>query len=653
MADPAPDASANALYQYVHALFSKWKSNRETKLEKKWWRNLGAYNRDPSLSSKWKKADGSESWTSEAMSDVTKQKVVAAHAIVTDVYFKGGRLPVMLQDDTLPEEVTTAAADELIPDIPPKPERDTAIASHEQLIHRQHAAFDAKGELDRAIKQAAIYGETFVQRYVYLKEEKGFIEVSPGVIDVATKEMRIPAFKALSVWSVYRDLDVDDPMLGHGVMIVDRCSPRDIIDLKNEPFYDEKAISAVVNKASEKVPDQESAEPRRRDLHHHHKSLRRFQYQGLVPRRLAAEVIRKMDKYEGDKDIYDPVENDESDTIECHLVAVGGEIIKFVATEREDRNIDRLVWEDPVDDVGGIGVCDNLVDIQHTMNGLHRNLDDNAKIATSLILALRRNMVQGDVGDFTKRVNIVSLDVECKSATDAVQQIKIDGVLEELKGLIQFHLELADLSSFIPRIQQGQQVDNSRTAFELSERIERSGKYLGVVVMHIDSLVERLTTWAYQYNMMDDSVPASKKGVWRVKALGFSSFQNRVVRLQKLLQLLGIILQSETVMGLAKVRYLLEEICKAMDLDPAEVLKSPQELLDEARQQQDALNDAQASGAVDPVMAQKIQAEINEKTAAAELKIAQAAKMRSDVTVREAEAVAKLRSGGNSVAAVA
>lgn len=641
---PASDSGDSPLAEYVLGIFRKWKSNREQKLDKKWYQNLGAFNRDPALSTKWKKADGSELWTSEAMSDISKQKCVAAHAIICDVYFKGGKLPLMLQDDTLPEEVTEAAADPQIPDIPEKPERDAAIASHEQFMHRQHAAFDAKGELDRGIKVCSIYGETYFERYIYKKSEKRFVEMAPGVLEVATDEMRIPAFKHIGVWGVYRDLDVDDPREGHGVMVVDRCSPRDLLDMVDEPYYIKEAIEEVAKGCVDKIPDGETPEPRRRDLSHFTKGIRRIRYFGLVPRRLASELSRKYPDSELEDVTYDEGDQ-ESDTVECHMVIAKNRVIRFALTEREDRPIDRLVWEDPVDEVGGLGVCDNLKDIQHSINGLLRNMDDNAKIISGIILAIKRNMLSGaEVGDFSKRVTIFDIDPEVKgNAQEAFQQIKIDGMLEQLRSTVEHYTQMADLSSFVPRIQQGQQLDSSDTAFELSERIERSGKYLGVVIIHVDTFVERYSTWAYQYNMLDDAVPAEKKGVWRVKALGFTSFSNRVVRLQKLLQLLGIILQNEQIMSLVKVRYLLEEICKAMDLDPAEVLKSPQELMDEAAQQQASLDEAKESGAVDPAMAQKLQAEIDDKIAAANLKNAQADKMRRDTTIREAEAVQRIR----------
>jgi len=644
MADVLSDSTASGLAQYVQGLFRKWKSNRENKLDPKWLGNLGAYNRDPLLSKKWKKAEGSEPWTSGAMSDASKQKVVAGHAIVCDVYFKGGRLPVMVQDDTLPDEVELSLADPQIPDIPEKPERDAAIAGHEQIIHRQHSAFDAKGELDKGIKLCAVYGETYFERYIYKKTEKRFVELAPGVIDVESSDSFVPAFRSLGVWPVYRDLDVDDPHEGHGVMVVDRCSPKDLMDVADDPYYIKKAIKDVITSCNDKIPDNDAAEPKRRDLSSFTKGIRRIRYYGLVPRKLAAELSKKFAEDDVDEVLYDVDGDNETDTVECHLVVAKNEVIRFVLTEREDRSIDRLVWEDPVDDIGGVGICDNLNDIQNTLNGLHRNLDDNAKIVSGLVLAIRANLLsEAEPGDFSKRVKIFNLDQEAKSAQDAFQQVKIDGMLEELKTMIQFFMDLSDHSSFIPRIQQGQQLENSQTAFELSERIERSGKYLGGVIMHIDTFVEKYTSWQYQYNMMDDSVPASKKGVWRVKALGFTSFSNRVVRLQKLLQLLGIILQNEQIMSLAKVRYLLEEICKAMDLDPAEVLKSPQELIDEADQQQLQLNQAQEAGSVDPVMAQKIQAEIDDKRAAASLKNAQADKMRRETIMKEAETVTRIR----------
>jgi hypothetical protein len=72
-----------------------------------------------------------------------------------------------------------------------------------------------------------------------------------------------------------------------------------------------------------------------------------------------------------------------------------------------------------------------------------------------------------------------------------------------------------------------------------------------------------------------------------VIATGFSSFQNQVVRLNKLLQTLNTIIASPDLSRMHKLQWLLTEIYKAQDIDPDQLLKSPEELAadDQAQQQ--------------------------------------------------------------------
>jgi hypothetical protein len=75
-------------------------------------------------------------------------------------------------------------------------------------------------------------------------------------------------------------------------------------------------------------------------------------------------------------------------------------------------------------------------------------------------------------------------------------------------------------------------------------------------------------------------------GNFRVIATGFTSFQNQVVRLNKLLQTLNTIIASPDLSRMHKLQWLLREIYKAQDIDPDQILKSPDEQAADDQQQQ-------------------------------------------------------------------
>jgi len=83
------------------------------------------------------------------------------------------------------------------------------------------------------------------------------------------------------------------------------------------------------------------------------------------------------------------------------------------------------------------------------------------------------------------------------------------------------------------------------------------------------------------------------KGNYIAKALGFSSFENRVVRLHKTMQYLQLILSSEALMAESKLRPMLEEIAKMLDQNPETILKTPQEKQEEQKQMAEAQANAE------------------------------------------------------------
>ncbi|MCK9357783.1 MAG: hypothetical protein M0R22_11675, partial [Dehalococcoidia bacterium] len=178
---------------------------------------------------------------------------------------------------------------------------------------------------------------------------------------------------------------------------------------------------------------------------------------------------------------------------------------------------------------------------------------------------------------------------ECDDARKAVQQIIIQDVGAGYVDVIRIFERMADVVSMIPQISQGVRPEKSAdTAYELSQLLENAGKYLGSVIRNYDQgLVEPIGSDFLRYNMLDPEAPG--KGDFVLKALGFSSFQARIVRTQKLLQMLGLVMQYPELLAEAKPRPMLDEIFKSVDLDPGVLLKSEQDKEVEAKEKQEAL----------------------------------------------------------------
>jgi hypothetical protein len=163
--------------------------------------------------------------------------------------------------------------------------------------------------------------------------------------------------------------------------------------------------------------------------------------------------------------------------------------------------------------------------------------------------------------------------------------------------------------SQIPKIVQGSVLpkQKSDTAYEMAQMLENAGKYLGMVISNVDDyMIEPETMDLYHYHMADPDYQGTKASLL-VHAQGSVALQNRVMRIEKLMQLLTLLLSSEILIGEAKLRPHLEEIYKANDLDPETFLKTEEEK--QADQQRMAEMQAQAEAKAVQMMAKQAQIE--------------------------------------------
>jgi len=528
-----------------------------------------------------------EAWQSDTMDDTIRQKIAAAKALISDTAFKGGRVQFMLVPPQGAESIGAAGA-----------QRDPVVKANEDFIGRQLDNCNAVGELGKCVLSGATYGRYFAKRYTTAMElGNGFQAVGPNVFEEVSSDETTMAFENKSIFNMYWDMESDDLTNGEAVMEVDLVSPYMLrLDAK-KPYHFPKFIQAAIEAAKPKTTtgtgtDESRTLPTRlRDISFRTRNIHKIEFWGRVPR-------KKADAFEAmllcDGMIEDPglsnteaLPEDEGDQVEIFCILADDYAIAYKRTgDPKERPYFMGDWDEVLDGNCGRGIADNLYQIAKTLTGARRTLEDNMKLAGSLILALKRSLVIEDIekemgGD--KCVKILTLD-EMDSRTtarDAVQQIKIDSMIAPLTTLISAYMEFADLASSIPKAEQGQQSANPQTAFELQQRLERSGKYMGEVIRRLDRFVEQIVNEFYRYNMLDPDIPV-QKGVYQVKALGFSSFENRVIRLQKMLQYLALVIDRPNLLVDVNVRWLNEEIAKSMDMDIAQLLKTPEQKQQEA-----------------------------------------------------------------------
>jgi hypothetical protein len=176
---------------------------------------------------------------------------------------------------------------------------------------------------------------------------------------------------------------------------------------------------------------------------------------------------------------------------------------------------------------------------------------------------------------------------EGEDVRKAIQQIVLQPVGDACLAGIELFERYGDEASMLPKIMQGDVAEKKKpdTLGELQLLYESAGKYLGGVIKNFDNyLIEPLAKDFYEYNMEDPNVDPSVKANLIAQALGFNSFQNKVVIVQALMTYLNLAASIEPIAAETKFRQIAEEIAKRTDLDPDQLLKSDEEKAEEQEQ---------------------------------------------------------------------
>jgi hypothetical protein len=562
----------------------------------------------------WKRgeagSDGKKSaWRSTTFFNITKVKVLAAFSLVADMLLQGGKIPLVLKPSPWSDITLDEMEDEA------RAEIEEIMEDAQKNIHQQFQDCRADKKMLQNIMSGAMYGETYAKRTVIEVERQyykrtpmapqgyGMEQASPSMSPndrfmLVEDRFPSPAWEYVSNWDIYRDVETDDLQAGAGVIHRDHWSTFDLRSSAGKPLFIKQAIKDVLGQATkseDQTDKQNDLKPGARDIQHRTRNIRVLEFWGRAPRKAVEEFERNMqsggrgNRPQGSDGRQDT--ESAGDEIEIMAMVAGDQVIRFARTKHGTRPIYRTVWEDVLDDVCGCGIADNLEDVQLVLNGAIRGFEDNARLSGDVILA-------GHARNFHGTPDIcpgkwIDLSDEVEDVREGLQQFKIEFVGQGYLEIIGMFDRFADVVSMIPQITQGVRPDKgSDTAYELSQLLENAGKYLGGVIRNYDDgLIEPIGTDFYRYNMMDPDAPG--KGDFVVVAQGFSSFQARLLRVQKLMRLLALTLQYPLLQGEIKFGEHLKELYKAEDMDPDVFLKSREEKQADAERAMQAAQEQQ------------------------------------------------------------
>jgi len=638
-----PEKPQTSLAEFICQKYKSWQNNRDP-LETKWKRNIDYFRSVDEEHRKWKKDEG-EDWRSDTFIQVTRMKVLAAVALVTDMELTGGGIPFDLINNPLAELDLSQLPEEL-----QQQQRDdrTRMKSH---IETQFSDCHADRQYSRIILSAAIYGEGFGKRYMHEVQRGGWRQSmdAPGVWEEYSRSEWVPGLSWVSTWDIYRDLETDDLQKSAGICEVSETSMFELRQLKNEEGYFSDDIDKVLaqNKNDKtSKPRRDTGKPVDRDLAERESTLERIEFWGRVPKQFVRSFAKERET--ADINLERDIEK-QGDDIEVHAVIVDDVCIRLFLTDPEDRPYYRLEWEESIDSIDAHGVADAVAAMQKVINGGWRAFEDNKRLSGNVMFAGTKRFLPKNFNGKVEPGKMLELEDECKDVRQALQQVMVADVGDSLISLLNYSDRYLEETSLIPNIVHGVNPSGQdvQTAYQAAQMAEKGAKYLAQVVRNIDEmLTEPVVTDFYRYAMLDGGV--ASKGDWKVKPIGFSLYQDRVMLITKINQFIAAIASNEMLASEVDWRPLAEQIAKAHGFSEDSVLLTPEE-----KQKRD---EARANDPVRQLELQTAQAEAEKAKAEAE---ATRAKMEMEqrklelefekLKLDRAETAAKIRKiqGGN------
>lgn len=558
-------------------LYENWATDRKS-IEEKWQENENAFK--GIAEGIWKKGEGSD-WRSNTFIMMTKIKVLSAYSMVIDMLLQGGQLPFAL--DLSPWDQVT------IEDLSPEQQEivQDKIDDMTALIKQQILDCNGDRELMKCVMSGAKLGETYWRSFVHDVTRRGFRDVNmspqgtPNPERFARHEyfeqtITAPGFEYVSCWDMFRDLETDDMQKSRGYCQREYVSPYDLRKLKDGAYYIEDAIDRVIENHSKALSTgkKDNMRPGLRNIKNRYNTIEKLIFWCRVPR-------KKVENFESEDSKTSSLSTDfvnDGDEVEIGAVLAEDEVIRLVKVRPDSRPHGRVVWEIDLDENSGVGVADNVKSVQMVLNGMVRAFEDNKKLSANIIAAIKRSLLVDWSGEF-KPGEPVEVADEARTAAEAIEQIIFQDVGETLLSGIALMERYGDESSMLPKILQGAVFEKQKpdTLGEMNILQANAGRYLGSVIKNYDEgMIEPIVSRFYEYNMLDETVTKGKGG-YIAKSLGYAGFQDKVLRLTKILQALNLAVSSPAIAAETRLKTLLEQVWRGLDIDPQQVAKTKEE----------------------------------------------------------------------------
>lgn len=596
------------IYAHVRHLFNRSKTKRMPD-EKKWLEHhrnyIGIYGPQTVFRDTEK---------SKAFIKITKTKVHASYAQITDVLFAAGKFPIEVrptpvttsdhedevyidpEEDKIEEQIGatkkgTIARKSVLESVGPykgilervkdklklgagktptsftwEPNKEAAKNMNKKIQDQLEEA-DASKSLRSTIFEMCLFG-TGIYKGPFLKNKEYPKWTDDGRYEPITKP--VPGLEHVSIWNAYPDADASGPHDMEHFIERHKMGKTEMRALKKRPFFREKSIEIAITSGPNYTPEYWETTLEAQDDDYMNPDVQRWEvleFWGSIDKALVENTELEI-----------PKEFEDKDQVQVNIWICNGQIIRFVFNPFTPERIPYLVvpYELNPYSFWGVGVAANMTDTQELMNGFLRLAVDNAILSSNVILEVDEDLlVPGQdlklyPGKVFRRTG--------GQPGQTIHSIKVDSRSQESLQLFDKARQLADESTGMPSYAHGMSgvMGVGRTASGMQMLMGAAAQNIKSVVRNIDDyLLMPLGKYLFAFNMQFD-FSEETNGDLEVIAKGTEEIVRTEVRTQKLLQFLQIT-SNPMDAPFIKRDYLLREIAEGLEIDPDKAINDPRE----------------------------------------------------------------------------
>lgn len=441
----------------------------------------------------------------------------------------------------------------------------------DKLIQDHLTASKARTVLRKAIFEACLLGTGAIKGPFNINKKlpKWVVDKETGKRKYEPVEIMSPQIDYVSLWNLLIDPNANTQEDAEWIAEKHRMTSAQVYALKRRPHFKAEEIDVLIAGGGNYTEDNFESQIRGNQTGTEINNLFEvMEYWGYAS-------VDELEEY-GMK-----VPKDAEDVVQVNIWYSGSHLLRVVINPFLPQRLPYFVFPYEIRpyELYGVGIPEAMEDSQKMMNGFARLAVDNLALAGSVMMAIDESaLIHGQTDEIYpgKIWRIIS----GTNASQAIQDIKFPNTAPENLQMMQEFRQQADEATGIPSIAHGQTGVSGfgRTSSGMSMLLQNASLNIKTVIRNMDDhLFMPLGQAHYQWEMQYSTEQYPEiEGDLEIKATGSQSLQQKEVRAQRIQTFLQIG-ANPALAPLIKFPTVLRELAVAMEMDPVEILNSPEE----------------------------------------------------------------------------